>query len=187
LLALLSDYFVCRTQHTPTLLTPAILSRAKKRSYVPYEFKRTPDIWLNRADLIAFEEALSLEARVDELLDGYPAASAPAKRGRPAKSVTPAVNQTPARRVATQTPLKTPASVYETPTKGGEDGDGTMELNQRQQAAWEVIQLVNEILPTWRDLVCVKGEVGPRPGGLERFEAGRYPHIRVFDLAEHRY
>jgi hypothetical protein len=77
--------------------------------------------------------------------------------------------------------------VYETPTKGGEDGDGTMELNQRQQAALEVVQLVNEILPTWRDLVCVKGEVEPRPGGLERFEAGRYLHIHAFDLAEHRY
>jgi Fanconi-associated nuclease 1 len=116
---------------------------------VPYAYARTRDIWPARADLLAYERALELDAQVDALLDGS-ALAAVGKRGR-SSTATPRKGRAP--------PTQAPAP--DEPV-----------LSPRQQAAQEVIALVDTILPAWRDLVRVKGDAAPRPGGLARFEAG---------------
>ena len=52
------------------MLIPSILTKAKKRVYAKYKFVRTTHIWPTRGDLLAYEEALAIEAEVDQLLDG---------------------------------------------------------------------------------------------------------------------
>lgn len=71
------------------MLTAAILSTAKKREYAKYTYTRTADIWPTREDLIAYEEALALEAEVDLLLEGTTFNAG--ARGRSTTSKTPVV------------------------------------------------------------------------------------------------
>jgi fanconi-associated nuclease 1 len=47
-----------------------VLSRAKKRFYAAYSYQRTKDIWKSREDLLAYEDALEMEAKIGEYLDG---------------------------------------------------------------------------------------------------------------------
>lgn len=56
-----------RTQYTFQLLTTSILAYSKKRNYEDYKARRTADIWANREELIAYEDALKLEAEIDDL------------------------------------------------------------------------------------------------------------------------
>ena len=58
-----------RTQHTLQLLTASILAYSKKRSYEDYKPRRTADIWTSREELIAYEDALKLDAEVDDLMN----------------------------------------------------------------------------------------------------------------------
>ncbi|KAI0076777.1 hypothetical protein K474DRAFT_1644316 [Panus rudis PR-1116 ss-1] len=78
------------TQYTATMLTPSILSRAKKRNFAEIANSRTPDIWPSREALLQYEEALELEARVDGLLSGTVDVGVGAGRGRSVASRTPA-------------------------------------------------------------------------------------------------
>jgi hypothetical protein len=61
---------VYSTEYTQTLLTSALLTRFRKRFYPSYEYTRTADIWRTRDDLLAYEEALELEALVSGMIDG---------------------------------------------------------------------------------------------------------------------
>ncbi|KAI0723944.1 hypothetical protein C8T65DRAFT_714858 [Cerioporus squamosus] len=161
------------TQHSPDMLTSAILSRAKKRSYAEYPYQRTPGIWATREDLLAYEEALVIEAEVDVLLEGLTPANGFGARGRSTASRTPA---------PTGGRLKTPI----TPAKGGNNvnspvvirstqkgpsGNGEEE-SVRQQNAREVKAILEQVLQRWKDLVAEKGEDNPQRRGLERFECG---------------
>ena len=56
-----------RTQYTTQLLTASILVYSKKRSYEDYKARRTADIWTSRKELIAYEDALVLDAEIDDL------------------------------------------------------------------------------------------------------------------------
>lgn len=58
----------CRhsTQYTFQLLTASILAYSKKRNYGDYKARRTAGIWASREELIAYEDALKLEAEVDD-------------------------------------------------------------------------------------------------------------------------
>lgn len=56
-----------RTQYTTQLLTTSILAYSKKRSYEDYTAHRTTDIWESREELISYENALRLEAEIDDL------------------------------------------------------------------------------------------------------------------------
>lgn len=58
-----------RTQYTSQLLTASILAYSKKRNYEDYKARRTADIWATREELIVYEDALKLEAEVDDLLN----------------------------------------------------------------------------------------------------------------------
>lgn len=55
-----------RTQYTTQLLTASILVYSKKRNYEDYKAHRTADIWASREELIAYEDALKLEADIDD-------------------------------------------------------------------------------------------------------------------------
>ena len=92
------------TQHSPELLTPAILARAKKRSYANYLYQRTANIWATRDDLLAYEQALELEAEVDALLEGPTSSTSSGTRNRSTISRTPA--PTAGRLTTPATPVK---------------------------------------------------------------------------------
>lgn len=110
------------------LMQPAILSSAKKRAYAPKGHKRTPyGPWPTREALLQYEEALSLEAEVDELLDGWSGSSKSSSSTssmRARSRSTSVMNQTPApstysrdsvlRTTASVTPSKTRASLLST-------------------------------------------------------------------------
>lgn len=160
------------TQHSPELLTPAILARAKKRSYANYLYQRTANIWATRDDLLAYEQALELEAEVDTLLEGPTSTNGSARErsttsrtpaptaGRPTTPATPAKGgKATSSPVATRSPCKAPAGVEE-------------EESVRTRNAREVKAILDQVLPKWQALVEEKGEEDPRRRGLERFHHG---------------
>lgn len=49
-------------------MTASILVYSKKRNYEDYKARRTADIWASREELIAYENALRLEAEIDDLV-----------------------------------------------------------------------------------------------------------------------
>lgn len=57
-----------RTQFTTQLLTASILAYSKKRNYEDYKACRTANIWASQEELIAYENALKLEAEIDDLV-----------------------------------------------------------------------------------------------------------------------
>ncbi|UZJ52639.1 hypothetical protein CBS101457_001959 [Exobasidium rhododendri] len=50
-------------------LTTAVLSRSRKRQYPMYTWQRSPGLFASRKHLIAMEQALSLEVKMDELIE----------------------------------------------------------------------------------------------------------------------
>ncbi|KAI0780638.1 hypothetical protein BD413DRAFT_619127 [Trametes elegans] len=150
------------TQHTPDLLTPALLQRAKKWSYATYAHTRTPDIWRSREELLAYEQALKIEAEVDELLDNsYNVRGGRAGRDRSTMSRTPAPRRT-------KTPAETPGS-----TRGKNDTE--KDENVRVRNAREVVRIMEEHYGHWEALVASKpdpDEDEGRRAALQRFECG---------------
>jgi Fanconi-associated nuclease 1 len=154
-------------------MTPPRLSSAKKRAYVAYNYRRTPNIWSSREDLIAFEEAIKLEADLDALLDGN--GIPPTKAKVDGKYSTPRKSSSPVKRSRMQTPSMTPKLEDEHHDSGENDGivhDVIKLLTPRQLAAQAALNLVGGVLEQWRQLVKLKSEEAPRQGGLALFEAG---------------
>lgn len=108
--------FPLSTQLTPKLMTPGILTRAKKRVYAPYTYARTACVWASRAELLAYENALEIEARIDEQLGGGWSAGGSGTRARSTKSQTPAVGR--ARATATPARGGTSVAVAQSTTQG---------------------------------------------------------------------
>ena len=161
------------TQYTEELLTPALLARAKKREYAAYTSTRTSDIWPTREALLAYEEALEIEGKIDALLDGG--------------SAWP--NGGPRRSTASRTPVPTAESRYRTPvtprhaTRAGSAATSDSpvvvkrelkveEESERVRNARKVKELMETVYPKWIDLVQTKREDNPRRKGLERFDCG---------------
>lgn len=172
------------TEYCPKILTPALLTRFKKRFYPTYTHSRRKDIWASREALIEFEEALALEAKLDSI-DGY-GSGAGLSRGR---SV---VSKTPARGFKTP---GTPASIAK--GKGKENvslGVGADDPGSEEGPAVQKARLLKEIFevayPKWQEMVAVKGHEEGRAAGLERFDGGKSCHnllISTGTLAEVRY
>lgn len=57
-------------EHPTTLLTPALLKWCRKRYYANYTYVRTSTIFPNREALLAYEEALRMEAVMECMLEG---------------------------------------------------------------------------------------------------------------------
>ncbi|TFK54629.1 hypothetical protein OE88DRAFT_1653035 [Heliocybe sulcata] len=148
------------TQYSPTLLTESILAKARKRIYNSVGYIRTRDIWLTREELLAYENALFLEAQVDELLGAAPGTASTSSRGR----------STTAARANTIT--------HSSPVKGkgtsvgfGKEAEDPKE-SPRMQAAREMKAILEDVHPRWKMLVAAKSEEEERAGGLERFDCG---------------
>ncbi|KAI9057954.1 hypothetical protein FKP32DRAFT_1743401 [Trametes sanguinea] len=168
------------TQHTSELLTPALLARAKKRAYPTYPYARTHDIWRSRAELLAYEDALAVEAEVDALLENTTSAWG-AGRDRSTASRTPGLgtgmgmgrvrgSRTP------MTPAKGGIVAAETPVSvRGRKGQEEEEESARLKNARAVTDILECIYPRWERLVATKPEVDDEDGrrkALQRFECG---------------
>lgn len=158
---LLTSHF--STQYAPTMLTPALLSRFKKRFYPQYKYVRREDIWPTREALVEYESALALEARVDGILEN----SGPSR----ARSV---ASKTPGPQFKTP---NTPALVARGKGKDKEncsmdDDDDLKADSPRVQDARLVKEIFESIYLRWKGLVAAKGEDEGRPAGLERFDSG---------------
>lgn len=57
------------TEHPTSVLLPALLTGFKKRTYPEYKYCRDSAIWGSREELIKYEEALELEAWIDEVME----------------------------------------------------------------------------------------------------------------------
>ncbi|GBE81686.1 hypothetical protein SCP_0400570 [Sparassis crispa] len=153
------------TQHTPTLLTPSILSRAHKRSYAPYQHRRTPNVWPSREALLAYEDALALEAQVDALLEG--SAVSAALRERSVASKVPTVQVKQERGGFAIANIKQEGNVDADMLDGYAPSE-----SPRVQNARAVKAIFEEVFPRWQAMVNVKGEEDGRERGLERFDCG---------------
>lgn len=156
------------TQHTPELLTPAVLARAKKWKFAEYVYARTPDIWRTRAELLAYEDALAVEAEVDDLLDNV---YGPGARGRARSTMSRTPG--PGRTKTPVTPRKGTSVVADTP-KGGKAVVQEDEESTRVKNARLMKDILESHYPRWQALVDTKpeGDDDGRRNALQRFECG---------------
>jgi len=140
-------------QYTPDILTPSILSRAQKRAFQQYVYKRSPDIWPTRTALLAYERALELEAQVDALSDSTLTLSRARSRSRSVEAK--------AREIAL-----------------GEDD--IVKESQRVHDAREVLPIFEVAYAEWKALG--ESNCDPRPHGLERFDRGMSSCIVIHNL-----
>lgn len=129
-----------------------------------------------------YEQALVLEARIVELLDGAGSSGGTLSRG----------SKTPAPANKFRTP-GTPASARASARKRGkanegslaEDEDGPEALvvgSARMQDAQAAKAIFEEAYLVWQALVETKGEEEARPAGLERFDCGRVRGVHPIHL-----
>ncbi|KAJ2913276.1 hypothetical protein MD484_g7127, partial [Candolleomyces efflorescens] len=185
------------TELPPKLMVPALLTHFKKRAYPDYRCERDPDIWPSRHHLLDYEQALELEALVDEILEAeLPLKSRELTAGPKNRPVTPALS------VPLRTPLTTPKTTPKSVPQGNikvripdppefddemakkeesdqdylrdkdEDVDPVQESIQIQRAR-KIIQFLDEwILNRWEFHLDLKPENSDRPPSLQRFEPG---------------
>ena len=142
------------TQYTPDILTPSILSRAQRRAFQQYTYKRSPDIWPTRTALLAYERALELEAQVDVLS-----------------------NITPSRARSRSRSVEAKADIAREIASG--EGDIVKE-SQRVHDAREVLPIFEVVYAEWKALGG--SNCDPRPHGLERFDRGMSPRTVIHNL-----
>ncbi|KAF9532855.1 VRR-NUC domain-containing protein [Crepidotus variabilis] len=175
------------TEHPTDLLQPALLSIFKKWNYPQYISKRTPDVWISREELLEYEQALELNALLDEILDEQNELVPKRTTKMPSVGLGRTSFVTPARggdRSLT-TPLKTPGSIGSrqsaTPVLGWGDNASVFDEPLHEEESMKVTRhrimkqhFFEWIQPRWRDYVARDSELGVRPRdiGLERFDAG---------------
>jgi hypothetical protein len=144
------------TQYTPDILTPSILSRAQRRAFQQYVYKRSSDIWPTRTALLAYERALDLEAQVEALSDSTLTLSRARSRSRSVEAK--------AREIALG------------------EGDIVKE-SQRVHDAREVLPIFEVAYAEWKALGG--SNCDPRPHGLERFDRGMSSCIVIHNNLPH--
>ena len=183
-----------RTEHPTTILTPALLRFCKKRIYPIYQYVRSKGIFSSREALIAYEEALRLEAAVDAMLEGNEDENLTnVKIDKWEKACMRATS------VKISGKENTPDSSYI--EAGGRfqyaevEGRESPELMRETQAAVNarrVLRIFERVFPRWKELLMLNNGREERPHGLERFEEGwiltrivykgarAYGHIKEF-------
>lgn len=160
------------TEHPPSLLLPGLLTSFKKRTYAAYKHTRDPAIWTTREELLHYELALELEAKIDELLETKPETFGAVP---PRKFRTPV---TPGAERATRSPVTTRRSnsVAQEMATGVNNivPEAEAEVTPQIQKARKMKEIFATIYSKWKELVCLKQEQGiiPRTPGLERFQPG---------------
>ena len=186
-------WFRCTEQPT-SLLLPALLTSFRKRTYPQYRHKRDKSIWPTREDLLNYEEALELEAKLEEV------ASKTSEREREPKTPTPA---TPIGKIlcTPRTPFITPKGIpllssggKEEPEEWNDDApvlpevvDVEEEEESSVRKAKKVKAFMDEkIYPKWKEFIEAKGREGcsARKPGLERFEPGMLDPSQRFTRAD---
>ena len=158
------------------LLTPAILSHSHKHTYPSYTYKRTKDIWPTREALIEYEEALALEARVDEIFESVGSGGVCAQSSK-----------TPTGQFATRTITPAPDAGNTKSNMKGKfkenllldndevalEKDNVVDTESpRVQDARLVKKILEVAFPRWQDLVRTRGEEDAWLSGLEQFDCG---------------
>jgi Fanconi-associated nuclease 1 len=152
------------TQYTPAILTPSILSRARRRTFHSYPCTRSSDIWPTRTALLAYERALELEAQIDAL-------NSPLTPTR-ARSRSRSVSS----RLISGSPVKSEAGLTgEMPLVEGED---VVKESQRICDAREVLAIFETAYAEWKTLGDCNRD--PRPRGLERFDRGMFSRTFIY-------
>ncbi|TFK36369.1 VRR-NUC domain-containing protein [Crucibulum laeve] len=188
------------TEHPTSLLLPALLTRFNKRVYPEYSHARNGAIWATREDLLKYEQALALEARIDELLEAIDADTrAKAKTPTPSKRDRFITLVPPAAGGSSATPLKTPVSAS-TARRTTTSGGVTHKMEVDEGEIYEVsdtptiqkAKILKEIYEKWiktlwEGAVMAKQEQSmERTPALERFEPG-YVYTRVANKTANAY
>ena len=187
-----------RTEHPTSLLTPALLRRCRKRYYPLYRYIRTTEIFSSREVLIAYEEALRMEAAIDMMLEGtidvevaqeHIDAWAKGREGEYTALVHPphtltARDYSPGDldlndagkendiRWMSSYPRSRSASVSAKIEIEDEMTSAPPKESQTVFNAKYVISVFERVYPRWKELVRERGEFEGRPQGLERFDEG---------------
>ncbi|KAF9447872.1 hypothetical protein P691DRAFT_705955 [Macrolepiota fuliginosa MF-IS2] len=161
---------------------PALLAGFKKWNFPEYIYQRDGSIWPTREDFLEYEEALYLDAEMENPPEDVSRAPGVSPRAGSKAPTTPSKNRF--------IPSKTPQT-KETPTLGqkveenelASPAPGVVEVNEDakqpvsiQRARYAKKLFVERIQPKWRELVVrkdkEKGKAAVRTPGIERFEAG---------------
>ena len=147
-------HLLCSTYSTiygSPLLLPALLTAFRKRRHADTNYIRTAGVFSSRQALLDYEEALALEARIDEALSGQ----------------TLAVDQ--------------PSIFSRKSQGKGKTKEKTQSLatSPRVEAAKVTREIWTEVYDRWKVLVSITGEQ-EKPPGLERFDCGmRIPSFSI--------
>ena len=184
---------ISRTEHPVSLLTPALLRKCRKRYYPLYTYVRTPNVFISREALIAYEDALRMEAAVDLMLEGNidvelaeqhvnawhrghdsdsEVEGPPPHTLRP-RSSTPDILGDPGKENAGIPAARSP-SVVSALHVGDETAPAPLPQKESQTVtnAKYVISVFDLVYPRWKQLVSERGSLDSRSGGLERFDEG---------------
>ncbi|KAK2466657.1 hypothetical protein APHAL10511_000915 [Amanita phalloides] len=183
--------FRCTEQPT-SLLLPALLTSFKKRTYPKYKYNRDNSIWPTREDLLAYEEALELEAHLEKVMNKLPEKNAPlAELVAPATPIGQILRTPKARFKAPKDPPTFGSGVKEEVVDPVEDAFALPEVTHVEEEeanirkARRVKELLHEkIYPNWKVFIDAKTREGwsSRKPGLERFDPG-YVYTRMLHHA----
>ncbi|KAH8117012.1 VRR-NUC domain-containing protein [Phellopilus nigrolimitatus] len=184
------------TEHPTSLLTPALLRRCRKRYYPLYTYVRTPEIFTSREALVAYEEALRMEAAVDLMLEGNidvelaqehidawangrekdATLNAPPPHTLRGRASSPTdindggkENQPDMRMIQAR---NRSVSVLAKVEVDDEPPEANVKESQTIANARYIVSVFERVYPRWQELVEQRGELDARPHGLERFDEG---------------
>ncbi|KAL5511287.1 hypothetical protein ACEPAH_4503 [Sanghuangporus vaninii] len=184
------------TEHPTSLLTPALLRRCRKRYYPLYTYVRTRGIFTSREALIAYEEALRMEAAVDLMLEGNidvelaeqhidawahnrekdtNTHTLPPHTLRPRAESHDDAGDSGKENAPWRFPTRPCSRNMSVPTKLEIDDEPIAppaKVSQTVTNAKYVVSVFERVYPRWQELVRLRGEEEARPHGLERFDEG---------------
>ncbi|KAJ7024022.1 hypothetical protein C8F04DRAFT_1192880 [Mycena alexandri] len=168
------------TEYPEQLFHPALMAGFNKQVYARYDHVRT-DIWHTRDQYLEYENAIKVEALIDEISKAEP------KNAKKPTSLVPGrflTHATPGLEFIRR--LTPPARAPSLQTEGAAPDDeealefDVVEDTVNQQKARVIKQILEEhALAKWKELVEAESQrETPRRPGLERFEAG-YVYTRI--------
>ncbi|KAL5489948.1 hypothetical protein ACEPAI_4780 [Sanghuangporus weigelae] len=184
------------TEHPTSLLTPALLRRCRKRYYPLYTYVRTREIFTSREALIAYEEALRMEAAVDLMLEGnidvelaeqhIDAWAHNREKGtnihtlpphtlRPRAESLDDAGDSGKENAPWPSAMQSRSRNMSVPTKLEFDDEPIAPPTKESQTVTNakcVVSVFERVYPRWQELVRLRGEEEARPHGLERFDEG---------------
>lgn len=176
-----------------SLLMPALLRKCRKRYYPLYTYVRTSDLFTSRETLLAYEDALRMEAAVDLMLEGNIDVELAEQhvnawhRGhdedegsqvecplphtlRPRSSAPDGSESTDEENIST---LRARSTSIFSSSRADDESDPLPQKESRTVTnAKYVISVFNLVYPRWQQLVHERASEGSRSGGLERFDEG---------------